>query len=375
MSKKDENKRKNKEGVPQTERATIVPHAAPVIAKRSKMSAGAKIAVIFLFAIAIVAIALMVVVILTNNFIAKINSTTPWEEEEIKVVDRISDMNVYEDERVLSSDAYQAAVNEILLNYVESSHDLADNENIHNFAIYGINTFDNESSGKATLIAVTSFNNTTKEVKYLTFEEEVLVYIPVVGKIGFLRDAYEWGGSALLSKTIQHNFGIKIDGYVEINLTGAAKLIDNAGGMSVSATDAAPINEAIKAYNELFNRQVADVTVSGGKVSMNGEQALAYFRMGSTEMGVVLRTLTSAIFTSGLGGMFDAFDIIAENAKTSITKDDFLTVAKMAIVTLKKSDVTSVHLGTVETIWHFEFKVSTYTDYAGISAKLNEELN
>ena len=373
MSKKAENRIKNKEGISVKERAVIVPDAAPATPKHKKMSVGAKIAVTVLFLIAIAAIVMMIITLVFNSFMSKINTTEPWEHHEIILAERISDMSVYEDEAFLASDAYAQAQLAIYENYLEASHDLAGCENAHNFAFFGINTYDTKSSGKATMISVTSFNSSTKKVTYLTFEEDVLVYIPVLGKIGRLRDAYEWGGSALLCKTIQHNFGVKIDGFIEINLAAAAKLIDSNGGMTVNH-DVNAINQAIDDYNKLFGTEVAQVSGSGD-IKLSGEQALAYSRISSGTMEVVLRAVANATFKSGLGGMKDAFNILTSNAKTAIVEEDFAIIVKMALFSLKSSNVESLHLGTSETIYHRNIKVNAYEDYVAVVKAINDKIN
>lgn len=375
MSKKTENRMKNKEGISVKERAVIVPDAAPATPKHKKMSVGAKIAVIVLILIAIVSIALMTVILIFNSLMSKVNSTTPWDQEEIVLADRINDMSVYEDELYLSSDAYEAAVQEILANYAEASHDLQGCDDVYNYVFVGINTFNAESNGMATMITVASFNDSTKEVKYLTFEEDILVYIPMVAKVGRLRDAYEWGGTALLCRTIQHNFGVKINGYIEINLAGAAELIDKTGGLSIAVTDANTINTAIDNYNEKFGREVPHITATSGNVTMTGEQSLAYFRMGSDQMGTVLRTLANAVFKSGFKGMNSSFSVLTSSAKTAIVEEDFAIIVKMAAFSLKDSNVSSVHFGDVEDIFHRHFKVTMYKDYAAIKNAINDTIN
>lgn len=369
MSKRIVYRRNNTESIPAAERAAIVPNAAPVVAKPAGMSAGAKIGVILLIAIAIVAVALLAINIVANNLVSKINTTTPWYEENI-VLSNPADMGVYENEQLLTSDAYANAYKEILANYAEASHSVVAKENIYNFAIYGINTFDEATKGTATLVTIASFNAETNKVTYITLEDGALVYIPVAAKIGELRDAYEWGGSALLTKTIQYNFGVSINGYVELNLAVASELIDNVGGVEVAVTDATVLNGAIKAFNERFNKQVADATVANGKATLTGEQALAYSRLGSAEMSTLVKTLGTSIFQSGIGGMMDAFNIITENANTAITSNDFAAIAKMAASSLKKADTKVVSVNETESIWHYAFNVIAYADYAETTATI-----
>ena len=350
MSKRIMYRRKNAEGMAQSERASIVPNAAPAVAKTS-MSAGAKLLVILLVVVAVVAIAILALNLVANSFFSKVNTQKPWYEETISVKDSISDMGVYENADLLASESYAEAYEKVLANYAEASHALRADENVYNFAVYGTNTFgDVTSNTTSAFIMIASYNNTTKKVTYVTFTEDMLVYIPVVAKVGELRDAYEWGGAALLTKTIQHNFAVAINGYVEINLAVAAKLVDNAGGIEVEVADATALNTAIESFNAKFGKTVASATVANGKAKLNGEQALAYSKLGNAETTALVKKLGKTIFQSGIGGMIDAFNVITENAKTAITKDDFNALARVAMTTLKKADAKSISVGDTETV-------------------------
>lgn len=369
MSKRIVYRRNNTESIPASERAAIVPNAAPVVAKPAGMSAGAKICVILLIAIAVIAIALLAINIAVNNIVSKVNTSTPWYEESIVLSDP-TDKGVYTNEKLLASGAYAEAYNEILANYAEASHSAVAKENVYNFAIYGINTFDSTAKGTATLVVIASFNAETNKVTYITVDDAALVYIPVVAKIGELRDAYEWGGSALLTKTVQYNFGVSINGYIELNLAVATQLIDGVGGVEVTVDNDKVLNAAIKAFNEKFNKQVADATVTNGKATLTGEQALAYSRLGTAEMNSLVKTLGTAIFQSGIGGMVDSLNIVTDNAKTSIVADDFTAVAKMAMSSLKKSDANVISAGETVSIWHFAFNVVAFDNYAEVTKKI-----
>ena len=375
MSKRIMYRRKNAEGMAQSERASIVPNAAPAVAKTS-MSAGAKLLVILLVVVAVVAIAILALNLVANSFFSKVNTQKPWYEETISVKDSISNMGVYENADLLASENYAEAYDKVLANYAEASHALRADENVYNFAVYGTNTFgDVTSNTTAAFIMIASYNNTTKKVTYVTFTEDMLVYIPVVAKVGELRDAYEWGGAALLTKTIQHNFAVAINGYVEINLAVAAKLVDNAGGIEVEVADATALNTAIESFNAQFGKTVASATVANGKAKLNGEQALAYSKLGNAETTALVKKLGKTIFQSGIGGMIDAFNVITENAKTAITKDDFNALARVAMTTLKKADAKSISVGDTETVWHHSFKVDACASYTNELAKLDALYN
>ena len=155
----------------------------------------------------------------------------------------------------------------------------------------------------------------------------------------------------------------------------AAQLVDKVGGVEVSVADATKLNDAIESFNKQFNRTVASASVSNGKATLNGEQALAYSKLGNAEMNAFVKALGKAIFQSGIGGMADAFGIITDGAKTAITKNDFNALARIAITTLKKADAKVISVGETESVWHHEFNVVACTSYANEIAKLDALYN
>lgn len=337
----------NENNIAAADRATIAPNqapnAAPAAAKSSKMTAGAKVLAIVLIVLAVCAVALLVINLIVDSYVSKIN-TLGYEDVVIELAPEITDEQVAKAEE-MNPEGYEELCMETLLNYAEASHSIKSDENVYNFAIYGINKFaDSNDNGIASFVAVASFNKTTKKVTYAVFKEAVLTYIPMVG-MGGLKDAYEWGGAALLTKTIKHNFGIDINGYIEVDMTSAAELIDNAGGLALSGVDGAKVNTAINSYNEKFGTNVEAVNVSNGKATLNGLQTLAYLRADYEDSNNVFKALGDTIFQSGFKGIKAGAEIVLNGTKTAIDKDDFVAVGKMAVSMLKNAESTVINVG------------------------------
>jgi anionic cell wall polymer biosynthesis LytR-Cps2A-Psr (LCP) family protein len=286
-----------------------------------------------------------------NSYISRINNPH-YEDVVIEIAPEITSTNAY-DPYLLGLEKFQPIYMDVLLNYAEASHSVKSEENVYNFAIYGINTFASNENGLATFIMVASFNKETKKVTYATFKENVLVYIPMVG-VGELQDAYEWGGSALLSKTIKHNYGIDLNGYIEVDMSVASNLIDNAGGLAISGVSQSNVNGAIEKFNERFGTEVQYPNVSNGKTTLNGLQALAYLRADYEDSNIVSKLLGDVVFKSGLKGIKAAVNIVLDGTKTSIQKDDFIAISKMALIALKNAESVSVNVGdgTYTVFWY-----------------------
>lgn len=337
------------------DRATIAPNqapnAAPAAAKSSKMTTGAKVLAIVLIVLAVCAVALLVINLIVDSYVSKIN-TPGYEDAVIEIAPEITSTNAY-DPYLVNHEKFQPIYMDVLLNYAEASHSIKSNDDVYNFAIYGINKFENSENGLATFIMLASFNNNTKKVTYAVFQENILVYIPLVG-VGELQDAYEWGGSALLTKTIKHNFGVDVNGYIEVDMTVAANLIDNVGGLAIIGANSSKLNDAIEKFNDRFGTSVGYPEVSNGKTTLNGMQSIAYLRADQEDSSAIVKALGDTIFGSGLGGIKDSVNIILDGTKTAINKDDFVAVGKMAVSMLKNAESTVLNVGknTYTVFWY-----------------------
>lgn len=316
------------------DRAIIVPHAAPNAVKRaksSKMTKGTKALAIVLVILAVIAITFAIIGLIINSYMAKI-STTHYEDVKFDENDLNKDITNVQAQMAekLNPDGYEDIRIDTLENFAEASHSVMSEEHIINFAIYGINKDTDASGGVASFVSVVSFNKETKGVSFAVFKEKILVYIPEREKVGGLQDAYEYGGAALLTKTIKYNFAIDINGYIEVNMKVAARLIDEIDGIEINA-NSTEVDKAIDSYNEHFGKNVEHPKNSGGnKVKLLGEQALAYLRADYANSNDVFKVLGEKVFKSGLSKIIDCAEIIVDETTASIQKEDFIDVIGMA---------------------------------------------
>ena len=81
-----------------------------------------------------------------------------------------------------------------------------------------------------------SYNPNTNEVSLISFLRDLYVSIPGGYSNNRLNAAYAFGGFPLLYKTLEQNFGVKIDGGVEVDFGGFTELIDLIGGVDIYLT-------------------------------------------------------------------------------------------------------------------------------------------
>lgn len=112
------------------------------------------------------------------------------------------------------------------------------------------------------------------KLKVTSLMRDMYVEIPGYGSRK-LNAAYSLGGIKLLYKTIANNFGIKMDGYAEVNFDAFVNVIDQIGGVEVTLTE----SEAKHLCDTNYIRRKKYRNVKVGKQVLNGYQALGYCRI------------------------------------------------------------------------------------------------
>lgn len=96
------------------------------------------------------------------------------------------------------------------------------------------------------------------------------LYVPIPGHgSNRLNAAYALGGMSLLEQTLEENFGVTIDGCVEVDFQGFPQLVDLLGGVEIQlrSDEAQAINGSL------------GCALGEGPQVLNGQQALAYARL------------------------------------------------------------------------------------------------
>ena len=144
-------------------------------------------------------------------------------------------------------------------------------------------TVDNtaQTNDNTDVIMMISVNTAKGTVTTTSFMRDIYLTIP-----GYyatrINAAYSMGGIPLLEQTIQDNFSIKIDRYLKVNFYSFIDIVDTMGGLDIKISDEeaagmrAPLGEQNKYLGKKYG---ADYIKKGGKIHMNGNQALAYARL------------------------------------------------------------------------------------------------
>lgn len=231
------------------------------------------------------------------------------------------------------------------LNYVEvaSVSDLPMKEDgVVNVLLIGNDSRENGDDGRSDAMILLSVSSRTKTIYMTSLLRDIYVEIPGHDN-NRLNAAYSFGGAELLMETVEKNFDIPVNRYVQVNFEAFVGLVDSVGGIDLELTEKEIeyVNGYLVEYNILADRPQGtdnmDTSVSG-MVHLNGPQALAYCRnrylgtdFGRTErqrkvLTEVIKKIPGTLLTNGS----ELFDTLMPNLTTNLTKNECFSLSLMA---------------------------------------------
>ncbi|MGN6712721.1 M56 family metallopeptidase [Anaerocolumna jejuensis] len=150
-------------------------------------------------------------------------------------------------------------------------------EKLSNILVVGlddIGTENKEEDARADSVLVVSVNPSGKEIYLTSFLRDMYLDVPGHGK-DKLSNVYTLGGTGLIQKTIEGNFGLTIDHTVTVKMKAFEKIIDTIGGVRIelSKEEAEYLNKTNYISNKKYRKVIP------GEQRLNGNQALGYARV------------------------------------------------------------------------------------------------
>ncbi len=153
---------------------------------------------------------------------------------------------------------------------------------VTNILLIGNDSREAGEDGRSDAMILLSVSNETKTVHLTSLLRDMYVKIPGHDD-NRLNAAYAYGGPGLLMETIEENFDIEVNRYIQVNFQAFAHLVDAVGGVELEVTneEVKYINAYLVEYNILEGKELdadyLDESLSG-RILLNGPQALAYCR-------------------------------------------------------------------------------------------------
>ena len=144
-------------------------------------------------------------------------------------------------------------------------------ENVINILLIGQDRRPGEVRARSDAMILCTINKETKTLTLTSIMRDLYVQIP-----GYSDDrinvCYVFGGMPLLDACIEKNFGVVVDGNVEVDFSGFETVVDLVGGLEI---------ELSKAEASHLNSHNSNWSLHAGVNYMDGAQALAYSRIRS----------------------------------------------------------------------------------------------
>ena len=155
-------------------------------------------------------------------------------------------------------------------------------DGVKNILLIGNDSRSNSEDGRSDAMILISISSKTNTIHMTSLLRDIYVDIP--GHDGNrLNAAYAYGGPELLMETLEENFDISVNRYMQVNFQAFAALVDAVGGVKIEVTneEVQYINGYLVEYNQLEGRaegtDYLDTSLSG-EIHLNGPQALAFCR-------------------------------------------------------------------------------------------------
>ena len=146
-------------------------------------------------------------------------------------------------------------------------------DNIVNILLIGQDARKGWGRSRSDSMILVTFNKEQKTITLTSFLRDLYVKIPGY-QDNKLNATYVYGGMELLDKTLEQNFGVQVDGNVEVDFSHFADVIELLGGVEIELRH----DEANYINNKLGAVGIRS-SLTGGLQTLNGDQALWYSRI------------------------------------------------------------------------------------------------
>lgn len=214
-------------------------------------------------------------------------------------------------------------------------------DNVVTILLLGADRRKNEVARTDTMILCT-FNKTQNTITLTSLLRDMYVRIPGY-KSNRINAPYVLGGASLLKETLEYNFGIEVDGYVEVDFSHFAKLIDLLGGMELE------VSSSMAKFIASESRR----KMGTGLQVLDGEQVLHYTRFRGTAAGdldrtsrqrMVLSKLISEYKSKSMAELLGLLDDILPMVTTDLTQDEVLEYFMDFFPMLASAEIVSMRI-------------------------------
>ncbi len=209
---------------------------------------------------------------------------------------------------------------------------------IVNILLIGQDRRPGEGRARSDAMILCTFHKNTGKLTMTSFLRDLYVAIPGY-RNNRINAAYSAGGMPLLNETLELNFGVHVDGNIEVDFTQFAQVIDLLGGVEIELRQ-----DEANVINKVSGRGL-----SAGTALLTGQEALTYARIrkldsdfGRTErQRKVLNSLIRKFKNSDLNTLLKLLDEVLPLVTTDMTQAEIVSLATQVFPKLRDLEISS----------------------------------
>ena len=228
---------------------------------------------------------------------------------------------------------------------------LGKEDGIVNIMLIGQDRRPGEGRARSDSMILCTINKEAKTLTFTSFLRDLYVQIPGY-RDNRINASYAIGGMKLLDATVEKNFGVHIDGNVEIDFAGFYKAIDSMGGLEMELTgdEAWYLN---KRGNWDYNDATAGTwNLKKGVNLLTGEQLFAYSRIRDLDSDFgrtnrqrkVLSTLLESVKDMNIKELNKLLELMLPLVTTDLGNSDIMGYAMAMFPMISDMKVNSVQI-------------------------------
>lgn len=215
---------------------------------------------------------------------------------------------------------------------------IGEEKGIINILLIGQDRREGEERARSDAMILLTVNKNTKSIVLTSFLRDLYVEIPGYGS-NRINASYAFGGMELLDQTLARNFGIHVDGNVEVDFGQFSEIVDLIGGVEISLR-----SDEASHLNQKTGSQLTE-----GLCRLNGKQALAYSRIRKLDADgdfsrtqrqrTVINAMVEQLKAAGMLKMLSIVDDILPMVTTDMSNTEILGYATALLPLLSGAEI------------------------------------
>lgn len=248
----------------------------------------------------------------------------------------------------------------------------AENSQVTNIALFGVDSRNDDDVGRSDALMILSIDRKHGKIKLTSIARDTYVSVDGYGQTK-INHAYAYGGPELAIKTINENFSLDVKGFVTVNFSQLAEIIDYVGGVTINVTEEERVvaNKYVDNLNKLGIP--TDYITETGDIRLTGGQAVAYARNRETGSDTARTSRQREI----LSAMFDEVkklnitqypglvSMILSESKTSLSDESILEIGTWAVASgasMVQESLPNDQCGAsgqmIDGVWYFVYDLN-----------------